>query len=363
MKELNFNTLLETIKNKKNLFFSSVTIFVILGTILALGTPKVYSSKIELMSIQSSPSKTGLGNLGGIAGLAGISFGASESGELSPAIYSKIMRSSRFLLELKSKRFYYPLIGDSIDLATYDINYGKTSLMSRVLGVPTNLAHLVTQFFSDDQVPGEKEQELQFSQESEILQISAKDRSFLEGLANSIEINFNENNGVTTIVSFHQNPVLSAQITQFGYKYLEEFLEVYKSSQQRKKLDFINKQLQNKKNEFMVKQKDLAEFRDRNIGSLSNAAKTELDNLQSEFNLSFNVVNSLNQEKEEAALRLEENSGVFKVLEPVIIANSPSKPNRKLIVLGFLFLGMFLSIALIFILEFLRIKKRGNLKQ
>ncbi|MDZ7808047.1 MAG: hypothetical protein U5K71_13160 [Gracilimonas sp.] len=61
----------------------------------------------------------------------------------------------------------------------------------------------------------------------------------------------------------------------------------------------------------------LADFRDSNQGALTNRARTQEQQLQSEYDLAFNLYNGLTQEYEQAKLRVQEETPVFKVLQPV----------------------------------------------
>ncbi|MBO3699769.1 Wzz/FepE/Etk N-terminal domain-containing protein [Roseivirga sp. E12] len=355
MGNLSLKAFLNLIKEKRKLVIIVTSLCILLGIFIAMTTPRVWSSKIQLLAIEQSGSGNGLGRLGSLAGIAGVNLGRSEGGELNPEVYFDIIRSTPFLMALNDKEFYFPLNKDSIKLLEYQAEHAKTAPLSRVLGLPSNILKLVGQLFSKKNTSANNNSSITeaIAHDNEILKLTVEDRVFLDNLMSKIAVNFNEDTGITTIFSYHQDAQISAQMVIFTYEYLNNFLKSYKSSQVKRKLDFIEKQLEKKQNDFRNRQQQLAEFRDRNIGALNNRARTELDNLQSEFNLAFNLVNSLSQQREETAIQLEENSLVFKVLEPVVVPVVPSKPKRKIIVMGFLFLGLFLSALIIFVKMYL----------
>ena len=82
-----------------------------------------------------------------------------------------------------------------------------------------------------------------------------------------------------------------------------------------------------KKVEFNKIQNKLSAFRDKNI-NLSTEKLNELNNLQSEYNLIFNIYSELLLKYENKKLEIKRNTPIFTTLEPITIPNERSYPNK-----------------------------------
>ncbi|MDZ7717087.1 MAG: hypothetical protein U5J95_12840 [Balneolaceae bacterium] len=70
---------------------------------------------------------------------------------------------------------------------------------------------------------------------------------------------------------------------------------------------------------FEQAQQQLAEFRDSNINLATAKAQSREQELQSQYDLTFNLYNSLSQRLEQAKLDLQEETPVLTVLQPVSV--------------------------------------------
>jgi uncharacterized protein involved in exopolysaccharide biosynthesis len=68
-----------------------------------------------------------------------------------------------------------------------------------------------------------------------------------------------------------------------------------------------------------------------------------------EVDLSYNLYSELAKQLEEAKIKIQRETPIFKVLEPAQIPVIKSEPKRSVMVLGIAFLGMILSIFIVLI--------------
>ena len=93
-------------------------------------------------------------------------------------------------------------------------------------------------------------------------------------------------------------------------------------------------------------------IRYRNFGIVSASEKTKEQRLNSEFNLAFNIYNSIALEYEKAKIEFQNEIPVFTVFEPVTQPTKPSEPillnNLVIFILGGIVVGGFLALLSIF---------------
>ena len=63
--------------------------------------------------------------------------------------------------------------------------------------------------------------------------------------------------------------------------------------------------------------------------------------MKNEMTLTFNVYNTLAQKLEQDKLRVQEETPVYTVIEPATVPLKASSPKKALILVGFVFLALF----------------------
>ena len=166
-------------------------------------------------------------------------------------------------------------------------------------------------------------------------------------LRDRINASIDQRSGVITISAEFSDPFVTAQIAEFTVNYLVDYITKYRIEKAHKDLAFVKDRYAEKEREFYQAQQALARFRDANRNIVTAAAQTEEQRLQGQYNLAFNVYNSLAQQFEQALIKVQEETPVIKILEPVQVPNERSKPRRSLIMVISVFLGVFWSIGII----------------
>jgi uncharacterized protein involved in exopolysaccharide biosynthesis len=153
---------------------------------------------------------------------------------------------------------------------------------------------------------------------------------------------------VLTFSGTFPDPKAAAKISQIGIKLLKENVKEYRTQKAKRNLEFVKEQVQEAKKRFEKAQNRLAEFRDSNINLATAKAQTREQELQSQYDLAFNLYNSLSQRLEQAKLKLQEETPVLSVIQPISVPLESSAPNRLLILIVFGMLGGIVAVSWIF---------------
>ena len=81
---------------------------------------------------------------------------------------------------------------------------------------------------------------------------------------------------------------------------------------------------------------------------VSASVRTGEERLQAGYNLTFNVYNTLSQQYEQAKIKVQEKTPIFKVIYPAKVPLQKSKPKTRLILVAMIFLGGFIGAGIIF---------------
>ena len=184
---------------------------------------------------------------------------------------------------------------------------------------------------------------------SQAVEITKKKEALVKELSARIVTSFDRKTGVITVSSRMPDPVVAAAVTNISLQYLKEYVTTYRTDKARKQVGFLSEQLAEAKRRYQGAENNLAAYRDRNRYLALNTAKIEEQRLQADFLLAQSVYNDLSKQYEQAKIRVEEETPVFKILEPARIPLKKSEPKRLTLMVAFAFLGAVLSLVLVFV--------------
>lgn len=310
-------------------------------------SPREYVSSV-LVSTEDGSSELGA-NLGGLASLAGID--VSQSQGLNVLYYESILQSTPLLLEVVNHKVLFGK--DSIYLKDYLNNYMVLSF-SQKLSALTGKAAAMTH--SDDTSSKSSQIERYLSiQRADILRMSKYERSAVGVLRQRIAFWIEKEKPFRLEVRL-QDPFVSAQVAQLGISKLSEYLTKHKVGKSGENVRFAEEELLKARKKLIQKQAALANLRDQNRNLISAAPTAAIDRLSMEYQLAYNVYNSIAMKLENAKIQVEDEKPVFIVIEPPFPMDikSPAEPRFLLyIILSFL-LGFVLSVITIWYKEFFR---------
>jgi uncharacterized protein involved in exopolysaccharide biosynthesis len=347
--EIDLLELAKTIWNKRMFILKVVGIGAFLGVIVALLSPKEYKSTSTLMPEYSTESQGGASSLlsqyGGLLGISGGSYN-SNSNAIRVDLYPNIVQSTNFQLQLMQQPFYFSDLDTTATLFEYYTELNSAGVLGFVaeytIGLPGKiLGAILPKKELMTSVPGA-------SEESLVLNLSKEEFEVIETLRGKISASLDEESGIVSVTVTLPDNVAAAAVTEYTIRELTEYLTEYRTEKVLRDLTFVEEQLATAEVRFEAAQLALAEFRDSNQGNLSARAQTDEQRLNSEYQIAFNLYNSLTQQYEEAKLKVQETTPVFKTLEPVQVPVN-DETSGAMILIVFIMLSSIGSIGWIFI--------------
>ena len=353
--EINIIELAKTIWAERKLIYKFVSVGIILGVLVSIFSPKKYVSSATLMPEYSNDSQSGASSLlqqyGGLLGLSGGSY-TSNSNAIRVEIYPNIVNSFEFQQKLANAPFYFPAYDTTVALNEYYLNVREPSLLSTVssfvFGMP---AQIIGVFIREESDPPSIP-----SQDTSFIALTEEEVMLLQFLRGNVNARLDEETGFISVSARLEDPLVAAQVASFAIKELTNYLVDYRTEKLIIDLEYTKEQLDKAELRFEEAQTNLAKFRDSNQGILTASARTEEQRLDSEYSLAFNLYNTLTQQYEAAKLELQEETPLFKTLEPVQVPlNDEASGLTTLFILTFL--SLFGAIGWIILRNY--IKKLG----
>ena len=332
-----------------------------IGCILYVFGEQNYSASITLMpESQSQESGTSriLQQYGGLIGVGGSGTGVSDA--ISVDLYPEIIVSTPFQVELVQESLNYSKYDTTVSIYTYYHQYREKPpfekagdfIWNMTIGLPGTL----TQVFSSSGKNEAKDLEVDFEKYEDKdgpLNLDGKISKAINHINERISVQRQPQTGFVIINAEYTDPHATAGLVKAVKKLLTGYVTEYKTEKAKEDLAYIKEQYEIAKNRYESSQDSLAEFLDQNKNLATAQARNKEERLQSENNLRFQVYNSLAERLERAKLNVQEETPVFSTLEPVSIPGSPSSPDLFRIMLGSIFLGLFLGIIYIYIKRFI----------
>ena len=177
--------------------------------------------------------------------------------------------------------------------------------------------------------------------------ITEKDKELLKILSSQLDIIVDENDGSVSLYATMPENIQAAQVVEAMQSILQREVITHKMKKAKEDLAFIEDRFKEKKKEFEFAQNNLAKYRDANKNVSTAIALTEVERLESEYQLSFSVYSELAKQVEAQKIQVKENTPVFAVLQGAVVQIDRSSKSK--IVIGFIWivLGGVISISVV----------------
>lgn len=340
-KEIDILVITKSLWKDRKLVLKTTLIAAVTGLLFAFLTPTEFTARTTMVP-QSSKTVTKLGGLSSLAAMAGFNLdmaGGSET--LSPLVYPQIVNSVPFQLELMNMPFRVSTVDHPVSLYDYYMEIARPDVFTLIRKYTLELPGQLMLLLKGDP------DKLRNANPNDPISLSRKQEKMRKMISEKLSLSVEELGFLSLQASFHE-AFLSAQVANQARELLQEYITRYKIKKASEQLAFVEERYTEKKNDFEKIQERLARFRDQNKNVSSALVATQEDRLQSEYTIAFGVVNELAKQLEQAKIQVKEETPVFSVLEPAVVPQLRTKPQRAVILVLWIFVGLITGIGLVF---------------
>lgn len=315
----------------RKLVFKVCGIALLVGLVVAFSIPKEYSTSVTLAPETGSKSSTG--GMGALAAMVGINIGSS-SGEdaLSPELYPDIVSSTPFLLEMFDVKVTDQKGKINTTLYEYLDKHQRSPWWGAIASAPFKALGWVVSLFKDTP------EELGDAKINPFC-LTPDQAGIADALSHRISVSVDKKTGVTTLSVTMQDPLISAALTDTVMHCLQNYITDYRTNKARHDLAFTEKLFDEAQGNYYEAQQKYAHFMDGNQNIIMQSFRTEQERLQNEVNLAYGVFTQVAQQLQVAKAKVQEITPVYTVVQPATVPLRPAKPNKIMILIGFVFLA------------------------
>lgn len=330
---IDYGLMFKSLLKYKKLYLKVLGIAFVLGCVYAFSKPKYYTCEVmlapELSSSRSSSSLTS------IARSFGMKLGSSSLGNASealfPTLYPDLMNSVDFKTSL------FPILvrqEDSLTTKTYYdylLNDQKRPWWSAAIGgIMGTIANL---FASEDSV----------EQKNEVnpFRLTKKQTAIAKIINKKVVCDVDQKTMVITIDVTDQDPLVCATVADSVKQRLQDFITDYRTNKARVDLEYNKKLCAEAKQRYEKARTLYADFVDSNHDLLLQSVRNQQTYLENEVQLQYNAYASYAAQLLNAEAQVQQETPAFTTLQSATVPLKPAGPNKKKILLVFLFLAFF----------------------
>ncbi|WP_439475250.1 hypothetical protein [Algoriphagus formosus] len=308
-----------------------------IGGLIYLTSPNSYQINTILL-VETNPQGSSSKGLGALAQVSGINLGNSSVDQafLDPSLYPVIVQSKPFLLELMTAKVKSDYYEDSVSLFKYMVEIKPENEILKLIKNPLGL--FKSNLFVDDlEHPGIDQSKSTYLP----LEIYAMSQI-------GKRISISTEGSLLTITTEMPEPDLSFQFSKKVKSLIEKYSIRYVLEKQNNQVEYLKAQFLAAEKNYQDAQNNLVRFKERNQGINLESLRAVEQNLNSEYNLKFELFRTISQELELAKIKLNSLKPIFSQIEPPYIPNRPTSP-KLLFTIAFSFtLGIVVGMILIF---------------
>jgi len=274
-------------------------------------------------------------SMGALAGVLGMNLTGTDKEGINENLYPVIFKSSPFLLEFAEMKVEYKK--DSIYFYDYILEHQKYPWWHYVIKSPSLLMKLFR---------SPKDEQFESSK--------ALQARYVGLLSQKVKVDNIKDEGILEISANMQDPVIAYQLAEKLLRTLQQYITDYRTCKVRDDLNMTQLMLEQAQNNYYRSDSIFAQMVDRNQNLISKSAKIKLERYSNERNLAFNIYQELGSKVETTKVKLQEQTPIATVIEPVNTPFEPSSPNIRLFIILYAFLGASVYISILIAKELIK---------
>lgn len=345
--EIHLSDIVDFLSVNRSLLILSAILGLLVGTVYAFSKPNTYTAQVSVLPEAQNKSNGSLGGLSSLAGLAGISLDNLNTQEtIRPDLYPNILQSIPFVIHILDQEVYSSKSKKEIKLKKF-LTTTENNFIENLFESPQSSLSIL----KDN---GIRSNQNYLSETREIVQITKEQEDLITSVQRAVSSEFDRKTGIFSITVVETDPIIATLMARLSLEYLTTYLTNYRTEKSRQQFKFLSKQVDDAKSRYQTAEYAISKYRDQNRSLFLNTAKIEEQRLQAEYLLTQSVYNELSKQMEQAKIRIQEETPVFKVLEPATVPLHKSGPKRLTIII---ISGLLTVFTVLIGLVIMRIKK------
>ena len=299
-----------------------------LGAILAWMQQPEFRSEARVMPEMNGGANDLFKRLSSVAGLTDLDFSDADGMDaIRPDLYPNVLQSTPFILYL---------IAQPVTTTT---GTRQTVGAFLAVGTPGWSFRKLLSFFRFETTPHPLAKG-----PSGALQLSAQQQDLAEEITERVSARLDARSGLITITAQMPDAYVAASVTRLAMTYLTTYVTNYRTAKARQDLTFYTNRVIEARKRYQKAQFSVFHYNDNNRNVVMLSTTMDRQRMEAELTIAQTVYTELSRQLEQAKLKVQERTPIFKVLEPPSVPLKRTSPKRILTVLLFAGAGFLLGV-------------------
>ena len=300
------------------------------GIIIGSSFPKKYTAEVVLSPETTKNANSRLSNMASMLGLGNMGAG-NDANALNFSMASDIVASTPFILEL----IHTPVQTLDGKMDTTLVAYLGTQSVpwwNMVMSLPSKAIGGIMSLFASK---SEQQEEKPINP----FHLTPRQRGQVNAVKGIINVE-TEKGGMTKLSVTVQDPLVAATMADTVLVKLQKFITKYKTSKAEEDCKYWEQLYDQRQKEYYDAQEKYAKYSDANKNIVLQSVRIEQERLQNEQALAFQIFSQVAAQLQMSRAKLQEEKPAFAILEPASVPLYPTGTNKKIIILGLVFLAV-----------------------
>ena len=305
------------------------------GLVVGFSIPKTYRTKAILAPETQQRIGSGVSS---IASMMGVSLDNSMDA-IDVDMYPDVVTSTPFLFNLVDLEVKTRGAEVQTTLQDYLLNYQKQPWWSHIMSAPGKAVGWALGLVKPEREESVADTVLN------ICNLPRDTRKAMKSLGSIINVDVDKKTGKTILSLEMQDPYVAATVLEAVLENLKTYMSDYRTSKARQDMENLEKICLDRKQEYYDAQKAYAMMTDANKNVVKNTTKAELQRVQQDVTLAYEVYSQVATQLEAARIKVQQSKPVFVVLEPVTVPLKKAGPSKAKMLVLFTFLAGCCAVA------------------
>ena len=310
-------------QSRKKLLLSTI-IGCIIGVIIAYSIPKAYTVTVTIAP-ETNNTNNGLSNISSMLGINNMTGEDAVNVNMIP----EIIKTNPFIADMLQTKINNQNSHTCI-LYTY-LNTIRSPWWNHIFSWPQSLFSLLKK--EDNTNQGSDNNHIN------LFNLTKDQYNHINILKALINAETDKRSNTTQISVTLQDPLVAALIADSTITKLQKYITQYKTHKAYQDYKYWEKLCLQRKNEYIISQKNYAKFLDANKNINSQEINAEGELLRNTASLAYQVYSQVETQLQMARAKIEEAKPAFIIIEPASIPQAPTKPHKLKIIVIFSFLA------------------------
>ena len=307
----------------------------LIGVLLAFGTPKVYKSTVMLAPEESGNNFSG--SISSLAAMVGMNMKIGQTGDaLYPEIYPDLMESTKFLVGLFPIKVITQKTHENYTYQEYILKHQKLALYE----YPLEWTNKLVEYIKDEKEPGKGHKPDPFF-------LTKKEFAACKIINKKINCSVDKKTNVITIKVEDQDPLIAATIADSVQKHLQLAITDYRTKKARVDLDYMKELYEEASIQYKKARQKYASFGDANSKVALQAVQSQLDELENEMQLKYNIYQQVVEQLQLAKAKVQEKTPAFTIVQNATVPIKHSSRPKIVTLVIWMMLGFLIRICIL----------------